>query len=515
MNPTYDLAIIGGGINGCALARAAALAGYRVVLVERNDFGCGVTSRSTRLIHGGLRYLESGHVGLVRESLRERASLMQDYPHLVKPLEFVIPVYESDSRAPWWIQTGLRLYGFLARDGELGRHERLSRDELLSSEPGLARNGLRAGFLYRDCQVEFPERLALEMALEAEESGAAIHNHTAVTGFLLEDKRVAGVRVREGGDEKEVRARLTVNAAGPWVDKVRNLLPATDSEPLITLLNGAHIVVKPFPNAPKHALYHEARSNRRPFFVLPWFGLYLIGTTETPYEGDPGQAAPTEDETTYLLEEAAALLPEANLGRSDVLYSYAGPRPLLRVTGRNYNRASREHMVYDNEREEGRAGLLTLVGGKLTTARAFAEQVLEVVRKKTGGPAAVPRETTEHRSKPHAENVPGARLTSLYGARASRVQELAQQHPGWEDPVVSKADTRIAEIVYSIRHEKARTLGDLLLRRTGLAFHSQWDDSWVRATAAIAASHLSWDGSAVDEAIANYLAEERKTLVRP
>ena len=264
-----DIVIVGGGINGCALARLAALSGFRVTLVEKNDFGCGVTSRSTRLIHGGLRYLESFRFRLVRESLRDRTILLREFPGQIVPQPFLIPVYGSDSRPPWHIAAGLEIYGFLAGGAVLPKHRRLRAEEVRRVEPGLAAGDLRGGFVYYDCQAVYPERLSLEMALQAEEAGATVRNHTAVTGFLVEDSRVLGVRVDGPDGEEEIRARLVVNAAGAWADRVRRLLPGARREPLLTLLNGAHILLAPFPGAPRHAVYREARADGRPFFIVP------------------------------------------------------------------------------------------------------------------------------------------------------------------------------------------------------------------------------------------------------
>ena len=217
----YDLVIIGGGINGCALARLASVNGFSVALLEKNDFGSGVTSRSTRLIHGGLRYLESGRIGLVRESLRDRSALLRNYPGLVKIRPFLIPVYKSDARRPFYISIGLHIYKWLACDPKLGSFQRLSAREVSSLAPALDTRDLLAGFLYHDCQAIYPERLSLEMALQAEDAGAAICNHTTVDGFLVGTNRVEGVRARGPDGERTLRARLVINAAGPWLDSVR------------------------------------------------------------------------------------------------------------------------------------------------------------------------------------------------------------------------------------------------------------------------------------------------------
>jgi glycerol-3-phosphate dehydrogenase len=441
--------------------------------VEKNDFCSGVTSRSTRLIHGGLRYLEHGQIGLVRESLREREALLRDYPQQVRPLPFLIPVYREDSRARWWIRIGLEAYDWMGRSRLVERHRQLSAAETLHLEPGLASGALRGGFVYYDCQAVYPERLALEMALDAEACGATIRNHTEVTDFLGEPRRVRGVRTRSG---EELWARLVVNAAGPWADHVRRLLAGSAGRPLLSLLNGAHIVTGAFPGAPTHAIYHEACSDRRPFFIIPWRNLWLIGTTETPFDGDPGSARPTPAEVDYLLRETNLLFPCAGLSQASVLYSYAGPRPLLHSAAAA-QAMSRGHTIYDHEAEEGISGVLTLVGGKLTTARSFAGQVLEHIVRKLGCP-----------SRPR---------------------------PSVCRPAGPDGDRPLSDAVtHAIRHEKARTLGDILLRRTGLAFEPDRGLRVAPEVARLAAALLGWDEAATDRALADYRAELDQVLFR-
>ena len=515
----YDLIIIGGGINGCALARLASANGLSVALLEKNDFGSGVTSRSTRLIHGGLRYLESGRIGLVRESLRDRRALLRNFPGQVKIQPFLIPVYKSDRRRPFYISIGLHLYQWLAGDAELGGFKRLANDEINALAPGLDTRDLSAAFLYHDCQATYPERLSLEMALQAEDAGAAIHNHTKVDGFLICTSGVEGVRARGPEGERTLRSRLVINAAGPWIDSLLALIPGGPGKRLVTRLNGAHIVIRPFTGAPAAAVYHEARSDGRPFFVIPWRGLTLIGTTETTFEGDPDRVTPTEREIRYLLDETNGLFPGAQLSRESILYAYAGSRPLLHVHGESMNRASRDHSIYDHEKEEGLKGLLTLVGGKLTTAPSFAREALKIAGTKFG--AAPPRDSQT------TVNLEGVcpRLAEIYGPRARHVGEFIRKTVGGSVPALSGAETTLGEIVYAVEHEKARTLGDILFRRTGLAFDPAYDASWPRrvleivtgaeivAGTEVAAGGKGWTATAPDRALAEYEAERNAFLV--
>ncbi len=504
MSNLYDIIIIGGGINGCALARHASRAGFHVALLEKDDFGAGVTSRSTRLIHGGLRYLESFQFKVVRESLHDRRAWLDEYPGLVRPQPFLIPVYRNDSRPPWYIHIGLSMYGWLSRDPELGVTQRLGLGDVELSEPGLDREGLRAAFRYFDCQAVYPEKSALAMALQAEAAGATVRNHTPVTGFLRRGERIVGVR---SGDE-EFESKIVVSAAGPWVDQVRGMANGAGGD-LITRLNGAHIVVRPFEGAPQNAVYHEARSDKRPFFIIPWRRLYLIGTTETPFEGDPDRVIPTEPEIEYLLNETRLLFPGSKLERSDVRYAYEGSRPLLRAEG-NFNKASRDHTVYDHEAEDGVAGMLSMVGGKLTTARSFARDALAVAAAKLGKP-----DPGALAIEPGRTYTKDERLAELYGADAFEIDLMRAADPDrMEKPAAPGAPATTAEVLFAVDRQKAVTLGDILLRRTGLAYEADFDPDWPREIAHLVAKRLQWDGSAIEKQVADFQAEIARTLVR-
>lgn len=507
MSDLYDIIIIGGGINGCSLARQAAEQGFRVALLEKDDFGAGVTSRSTRLIHGGLRYLESFQFGVVKESLHDRRAWLDEFPGIIEPKPFVIPVYKEDSRPAWYIHTGLKLYGMLSRDAELGTCQRISAAEIEHLEPGLDRKNLRAAFRYFDCQATYPEKLCVEMALRAETAGATVRNHSPVTGFLREGSRVVGVRCAD----EELRGKLVVNAAGAWVDKVRTLLaPEYAQRPLLTRLNGAHIVARPFPGAPQNAVYHEARSDKRPFFIVPWRRLYLIGTTETPFDGDPDRVMPSEPEIDYLLTEFDQLFPHTSLKREDLCYAYAGSRPLVHANSSNMNKASRGHGVYDHEAEDGVPGLLSMVGGKLTTARSFAAETMKAAVAKLGVPDPGPLPVAPGRTYTADD-----RLAELYGGRAHDIDRMIEQDPNtMMKPAAPGAPATVAEVLYSVQREKARTLGDILLRRTGLAYEADYDSDWPQAIAETVAGPLQWDSSATAQAVADFESELERTLIR-
>ena len=511
----YDLAIIGGGINGCALAREAARAGLRTLLLERRDFGAGTTSRSTRLIHGGLRYLERFDLSLVRASLRDRASLLREFPGQVQPLPFLLPVYGADSRPPWYVGSGLLLYRLLGAGGQLPPPRRLSVEECGRLVPGLDRKGLRACFEYHDCQAVYPERLALEMALQAEDAGADIRNHACVNGFLIRRSRVIGLRFEGAGGEGEVRSSLVVNAAGAWADEVLARVGRQPMRPLLTLINGAHVVVPRLEAAPSHAVYREARSDRRPFFIVPWRGLHLIGTTEVRSEDGPDRATPGEEEVRYLLDETAALLPEAGVTRDSVLYAYSGSRPVLKTGGADLNKASRGDAIVNHQRRDGIAGLLTMAGGKLTTAQSFARRTLTRVAAVLGRALTpVVRPVRGDASAPLGNGAVSARLSAVYGPRAAQVQRFLSSSPGFADPLVPGCEVACGEVHRAVREEHALTLGDILLRRTGAAFAAGYEPGWARAAAEVAAEQLLWNEAEIASAVSNFEAELARTLVR-
>jgi glycerol-3-phosphate dehydrogenase len=299
-----------------------------------------------------------------------------------------------------------------------------------------------------------------------------------------------------------------VNAAGAWADEVRRLRDAAAS-PLLSLVNGTHIVTGAFAGAPERAIYHEARADRRPFFVVPWRDLWLIGTTETPHVGDPDAVAPQPAEVAYLVRETNLLFPEARLTTDAVLYSYAGPRPLLRAMSANAQSMTREHGIYDHEKEEGVRGLVTLLGGKLTTARAFAALALGQIAAKLGRPAPR-RKAIPARDSPAAPS----RLRMIYGRQAEAIGALEKDQPGLQRRLCAANATTAAEIVHAVQREKARTLGDLLLRRTGAAFSPCLGLDCASEAARVAAPLLGWNDAAIDRAVQDYQQELDRTLVR-
>jgi glycerol-3-phosphate dehydrogenase len=281
MNTDFDVVIVGAGINGAGIARDAAMRGLKVLLIDKGDVGGGTSAGSTRLIHGGLRYLEHFEFGLVRESLRERETLLRIAPHLVRPLAITIPIYKHSRRGRATIRAGMIAYDLLSWGKSLPRHRMQSVRETLSAMPGLDRDGLVGSAVYFDAQVEFAERLVVENVMAAIEHGARVRTYARVSELLIEEGLVAGVQL-EGDKTQQVRAKVVINAAGPWVDRLFDS-SAVKNERLIGGTKGSHVVVAPFQGAPESAVYLEAVRDHRPFFIIPWNGYYLIGTSDVRF----------------------------------------------------------------------------------------------------------------------------------------------------------------------------------------------------------------------------------------
>jgi glycerol-3-phosphate dehydrogenase len=532
----FDLIVIGAGINGAGIARDATLRGLSVLLVDKGDVGAGTTSRSTRLVHGGLRYLEHLDVPLVRESLRERERLLHIAPHLVHPLSFLLPIYEGHRRGPALIRMGMMAYDALSLDKSLERHRMLSAGEALAREPGLRREGLRGAAAYYDAQAEYPERLALENALAARRLGAVVLPYVRVLalerGGGTQPPRVTGVALRDElqGQEHRARGALVVNAAGPWVDAVLDGIGGgRDGSPLIGGTKGSHLVVEPFPGAPSEAVYTEAVEDGRPYFVVPWSGRYLIGTTDTRYDGDLDDVVATDEEIAYLIEETNRLIPGAALTAGQVLYTYAGVRPLPAASG-DEGSITRSHVVHDHGAgEDGVEGLLSIVGGKITTYRRLAEETVDLVVKKLD--RRTPKCRTHEIPLPGGTAYPFAgfrerfrassglpveaadRLLRIYGTRAVEVLDAACDAPELRQPFDADTGALAAEVVFALRSELAETLADVVQRRTLVGYGASAGHGAAEAAAEVAVRHAGWSDARAARELAAF--REQAAALRP
>lgn len=526
----FDLIVVGAGINGAGIARDAAMRGLKVLLVDKGDVASGTTSWSTRLIHGGLRYLEYYELYLVHESLSEREKLLNIAPHLVKPLPFIIPIYEYSKRGTMLVRLGMVAYDFLSWSKSLDRHKMLTREEVLDRVPGLDSERLLGAAMYYDGQVEYAERLAVENAVSAQENGAVVLTYAEVERLVVEDGNVVGVEFKDllEGRHHEARAPVTVNVAGPWVDEVLRQMDYAE-ERMIGGTKGSHLVVDPFPGAPaSEALYAEAREDGRPYFIVPWNGRYLIGTTDIRYEGDLDLVVADEEEIDYLINETNTVIPSANLTRDKVLFTYSGVRPLPYQPEGAEGSVTRGHLIYDHAEHDPKiGGLISIVGGKLTTYRNLARETADAVYQKLGKKA--PRCRTDEVPLPGgalgragdfeefaadfkltsglAEEL-ATRLLKLYGARAPEVLEMSGDDHSLRVPLSASAtvETGIigAEVLYAFRRELAEKLGDVLLRRSMVGMGPKVALDVDEAAARVAVQHLGWSRERAEREVGEY-----------
>jgi len=475
---TFDLIVVGGGIIGAGIARDAALRGLSTLILDKMDFACGTTSRSSRLIHGGLRYLKRLELGLVRQDLRERDVLLGIAPHLVHPLPFVIPVTSGKPLQRLALPSGLLLYDLLFFRKSLPSHRRLTRRETLDFEPGLEPKGLVGSYLYHDCQVPFAERLCLENALSAAEHGATILNHAKVTGFLREGNSVSGVLVQDqiSGETYQMKARIVVNATGHWVDSVRDML-GKGSRPMIRRTKGIHLLT---PKVSRNAVVLFALADGRLFFVIPWQNYSLIGTTDTDYTGDLDAVEAEANDVAYLVKEVQRIFP--GVKSSDIFYTSAGLRALAYAKSRRPGDVSRSHKLVDHEREDGISGFVSVLGGKITAYRAVAEQTVDLVCRKLAvkapcttaeaplpGAPIVPQQSLQQAANERGlalETV--SHLASLYGSRFSQVLDILNSNPKGAQPLCPHSQDILAQVQHAVEQEGALTIEDFLLRRSAV-----------------------------------------------
>ncbi|MCP5484422.1 MAG: glycerol-3-phosphate dehydrogenase/oxidase [Spirochaetales bacterium] len=509
----FDLIIVGGGISGAAVAHEATADGLRVALFEKDDFGWATSSATSKLIHGGLRYLKTMEFGLVRESLKERRILEDIAPNLVYPLPFVIPHYRRSEK--WMLAAGLTLYDLLGfdrgwtrhKDKRIARHRSLSVAEVRDLAPIIPEAGLVGGSLYYDCQSIFPERLTLAFLKSAAAGGAVLANRAPVIDFLNDGKRISGVRVRDllTGSEHEVRARLVVNTGGPWADRLLSLARKDNDGPgRLRMSEGIHIIVPGL--LKEHALVLLTPEGRH-FFVLPWRGHSLIGTTDRPYEGNPDDYQVSRQSIEHFLREINASLSTEPIDYKDIVFAYGGLRPLTDTQTESTYSSSRRYEIFDSA-DQGLEGLLTVEGGKYTTSRNLAAKVLEQVAKKLGrkptrsSSALLPLfgcdiDDLENfvsnlaRTHPDLDARTVRYLGRNYGSETHGVLDCAIGRP---DLLKAKNDDGeiLAQVLYAVRSEMASDLEDILLRRTGFGTLGCPPDSVLEEIAKTAGEELRW-----------------------
>ncbi len=510
----FDCVIIGGGINGAAAARDATLRGLSVAVIEMQDLAAGTSSRSSKLIHGGVRYLQQGDVGLVLEACRERDLLRTTLaPHLVRAQRFVFPIYKGDDVPGWQLAAGLMLYDMLAGFRNVKRHELLSVEELCRHEPALATEQLQGGAFYYDCWTD-DARLTLELALDARDNGAVVLTHAAVTALEKDSSgnlSAAVVRDRLSGSTVTVRGRAFVNVTGPWLDRIRALDDA-DAPPRLRLTKGVHAVFDRQRIGNNDAIVIRG-ADGRVMFAIPWQNQTLVGTTDTDYDGDPADVSTGPEDVEYVLDAVNRSFPSADVTARDIVGTYAGLRPLVAPEDdQSESDVSRDDQIFESP-----SGLISLGGGKLTTHRHVAERIIDRVVPRVGRDVGGSR--TAETPLPGASGVDPGEASEVapasfedhvrlrYGASAPLLLERAEADPRLAERLVADLPDARAELLHAVDRELAATLEDVLARRLQVAYRSRLGtESVVREAARLIGEHLGWTDRRIETEVADYLA---------
>ena len=518
-----DLLVIGGGITGAGIARDAAMRGLRTILVEQYDLAWGTSSRSSRLIHGGLRYLEQGKLRLVFESSRERRILLAIAPHLVRALPFIFPIHRKGRLFFWRLTAGMILYDLLALFRNVRWHRMLGKRSVLRAEPLLRAMDLVGGARYYDAQCD-DARLVLATARSAMHHGALVSNYMQVEQLEVVDGRVRGARVidRLTRERGTIRATTVVNATGPWCDRMRRL-EFPHAVPLLRPTKGAHVIVPRGRLGHQDALTITSPIDNRVMFILPWGDLSIIGTTDTDTTATPEAVTVDAGAIRYLLRSANAYFPNARLTEDDVMGTYAGLRPLLAGdAGKTASQVSREHLIV-----QGPSGMWTIAGGKLTTYRSMAAELVDMVVKelrKSFGRPAYGRAATDRESLPGGEasdlaefisagkdvglsEAAAAHIVFHFGTESAAIYNLAREDRALIEPIHPAHVAIRAEVIHSVRRELACTLEDMLVRRLHL-FYETADHGSLAASgvASLMGAELHWSPEEERRQIETYLA---------
>ena len=522
-NDTFDVIVIGGGISGAAIAYEAATRGLRVVLFEKGDFSEATSAASSKLIHGGLRYLSNMEYGLVRESLRERRILENIAPNFVYPCPMLFPHYRNQFKSnKWLLKIGLTLYDLLAFDKgrtwdaakKIPNHTTLSPDDALQQQPVLKRKGLTGASLFYDCLSIFPERLALAFIKSATAHRAEVANYARVSGFLFDDagKTVQGVSVKDliHDTSYDVRGTITINCAGPWADSVLDLARRKNGEHPLRRSEGIHIITKPLIN--DSAVVSAITPNGRHCFLIPWRDHTLIGTTDKAYHGHPDDYRVTRQSIEELIAEVNASFDRLAIRYEDVRHCYGGLRPLVEDQTEETYTSSRKYEIYDNA-TDGLNGLMTVEGGKWTTSRHLAEKVVDRLRGKTVFPISPSLSDRKYLAGSEIRDITAfldrvkrdyndftedtrVYLAQIYGTAVEEILALARQNPALAERMNDEGDI-LAQAVFAARHEMAHTLQDIVLRRTGIATLGNPGEDVLRRVAETVAGDLGWDADRV------------------
>lgn len=520
----FQVIVIGGGINGVAIVRECARAKRRTLLLEQADFGAGTTSRSTRIIHGGLRYLEHGELAMVRESLRERQRLLQQMPHLVQPMRFLLALGPASQRSALKVRIGLWLYRRLAGQTILSSDTRAEERQL----EALLDSGHRWSiFDYEDAQCEFPERLVAEWLGEAAEAGAVARNYSQVLAVDVTHGRAKGVLVRDllSGKEERVEAGWIINATGPWADRVCQRSQINTGGIMVGGVRGSHIVLPRFAGAPNAAIFTEA-SDQRPIFIIPWNEQLLVGTTEIPDQGDPGKVSPSHQEIEYLLKAVSHLFPGSTFSKADIRYSFAGIRPLPFARGKKADEITRRHILHDHSKE-GVQRMISVIGGKLTTAGSLARECARVIGLKVDEPkltmmahpgqmdAGLDDFVAELMAIPGLTETAAEKIAEWHGKRTLSIVQSARSNPILRASLCPHTEHIVGEAVEAFQHEYAVKLSDVLLRRVPVALGPCWSPQCGEIAAAKIASAMGWSTTEMNSQLESFQSERQAFVGNP
>ena len=503
----FDILVIGGGINGAAISRDAALRGARVALIEKDDFASGASGKTTKLIHGGIRYLEQFNFKLVWESLRERAILLRQAPHLVKPLEFIIPVYKDDPRSLLKIKAGVFIYDALAAGNNISPHRAFKKEEVLRLEPNINSLNLKGVVLYSDAQMD-DIRLCLENVISAYNAGASVANKTEAVGFIKDKGRIIGTEAQDRltGERFFIRASMVINATGAWSNRIIKLDEPASLD-ITRPTKGVHIVYKRLPH--QRAILLSAHKDKRVFFAIPWRGYSLIGTTDTDYAGSADKVYANSNDVEYLLEEAGRIFGAKSLKKEGIIATFAGLRPLVNTQGKPAWQVSREHLI-----RESRSGLISVVGGKYTTYRHLAEQVTDLALAKINASTKLSidgeRPSTSLRTALSERSESNGRSRTIAGRKFKACMTHILGH---FSPALAQEKVELRNLIeQAVKEEMANSLTDLLVRRLALSITPTYGFEYLKECADTMAALLGWTDTKKAEEINLYKEEVRKNM---
>ena len=530
INEHFDVIVIGGGITGASVAYEAATRGLKVALLEKNDFSWATSAATSKMIHGGLRYLVNGEIMLVRESLRERRVLENIAPNFVYPWPMMMTHYKTPLKNnKWVVKIGMLVYDALSYDKnftwddckKIPSHRTISKKEVMQNEPHVRSEGLTGASIFCDCISIFPERLTLAFIKSAVAHGAKVSNYSKVEGFLINaQKNITGVRVRDLLKDKvhEVTGTITINCGGPWADIVLGLAKSKgDGSSTLRRSEGIHIITSKHLLSGKFTVASMTPSGRH-FFLIPWRNHTLIGTTDKPFTGNPDDYHVTRESIMELIDDINSSFSDGNLNYADVKHTYGGLRPLVEEDTSETYSSSRKYEIYDNKKD-GLNGLITVEGGKYTTSRKLAENCLKIVAskmEKSLGQSVTDKQfltgceiknLSAFLSDIQKENSDFGKSTMdylgrNYGTEYAEIIKLARADKALSETLNEDGEI-LAQVVYAVRAEMARTLPDIIMRRTGIGTLGNPGENVLRKVANVAARELQWDANKVEQEISN------------